>query len=118
MGVCSGAGSLPCIHKHTNTMSIYSTPTVKIINPRKPGDYRLINESDYDPAVDTLWKDSGEQPESPMPDPAPGIQSKAYGSEEAEALAAEHGLPTQAMTGTGHGGKILLRDVRAAISQG
>ena len=114
MGVCSGAGSLPCIHKHTNTMSIYSTPTVKIVNPRKPGDYRLINESDYDPDVDTLWEDS----ESPMPDPAPGIQSKAYGSEEAEALAAEHGLPTQAMTGTGHGGKILLRDVRAAISQG
>ncbi|ASY62520.1 hypothetical protein SJ05684_c10630 [Sinorhizobium sojae CCBAU 05684] len=30
-------------------------PTVKIADPRKPGDYAIINESDFDPAVHKRW---------------------------------------------------------------
>jgi hypothetical protein len=30
-------------------------PTVKIANPKKPGEYLIINETDFNPAVHTLW---------------------------------------------------------------
>ena len=95
-------------------MNIYSIPTVKVVNPRKEGNYRIINESDYDPDVHTLWMDSG----APAPDPAPGIQDMHFGSDSAEALAAAHGLMAGDMVGTGKDGGILIRDVRAAIDRG
>ena len=34
-------------------------PTVKIQDPEKPGDFRVINESDFDPIYHTPWKDEG-----------------------------------------------------------
>ena len=42
-------------------------PTVRIVNPKKDGDYLIINESDFDPAVHRLFgttgaASAGEQP--------------------------------------------------------
>lgn len=33
-------------------------PTVKVRDPAKPGDFKVINESDFDPEFHELWGDA------------------------------------------------------------
>lgn len=41
------------------------TPTVKIANPDIPGDFIVINESDFDAEKDRLWEEGDQAPAGP-----------------------------------------------------
>ena len=111
-------------------------PTVEIVNPSPVGTGKvIINESDYDPSVHTLWedRDAGDVEDSapaaeeatPATDEAPETEEAPpetdeyvddrFGSNEAKELAALYGLAADDIPGTGKGGKILLRDVKAMV---
>lgn len=46
-----------------------SMPTVKIVNPKKTAEFLIINEDDFDAAIDILWEDKDNMKKKPGPKP-------------------------------------------------
>ena len=51
-------------------------PTTKIVNPKKPGEFLIINAADFDPAVHVAWTGAPAVVELP-PAPAPVVNEIA-----------------------------------------
>ena len=90
------------------------TPIVRIVDPEKPGDYIVINEMDFDPAVHEMYSPGSREGGEPQAEAAP---VREFGSKQAQKLAEENGLSANDIPGTGQNGDILLRDVRAVLAK-
>ena len=94
-------------------------PTVAVCHPIHPDRRCVINESDYDPDVHTLWSERDQEKSKPAPKVKPvqeeGIKDDRFASNQAEDLAAAYGLSADSIKPTGRNGKIVVRDVRALI---
>lgn len=101
-------------------MSIDKTPVVKV-HPwgKGQGDFVEINESDFDPQKHKLY--NAKAPSVPPvavqpPPPAPVVEDVKI-TADAKQLADETGVDLSKIVGTGHNGKITVKDVEKAIDE-
>jgi len=89
-----------------------SCATVRVVNPRKPGEYRVINKAEYDPELHgKLWDDVKGEPEDVGPDDEEQPESIDC-TPGAENIAADLGVNLALVKGTGKGGRITAADVK------
>ena len=90
-------------------------PTIAIQHPSNPSKQAIINVDDYDEKVHVKWREGkNEVEDKPVAKPKPKLDTR-FVSDAAEALARKHDLDPADIVGTGKGGRIAIRDVRALL---